>query len=189
MLTEAKQLAEFNIRRLSAFASAGSFIVGTEPSCLLTLADEYPQLSRTGTARRLAAQCVTIETFLQRELDERPGAIEFTPPGSPLLYHAHCHQKAIVGSSDPVALLRRVWGDRVSEINSRCCGMAGAFGHEIEHYDIARAIGEQRLFPAVRARGEAKVAVSGFSCRQQIEQHVGVRARHLVEYLAAQIDG
>jgi len=187
LLTEAKQLAEVNVRRLLPFVSAGAFIVGTEPSCLLTLTDEYPQLVRSGMAKRLAAQCLTIESFLRRELDERPNAIEFTPPDSPLIYHAHCHQKAIVGSTDALALLRRVWGERAREIDSGCCGMAGAFGHEVEHYDVSRAIGEQRLFPAVRARDAAEVAVSGFSCRQQIEHHTGVRPKHIVEWLAAQL--
>ncbi|MFQ5415066.1 MAG: FAD-binding and (Fe-S)-binding domain-containing protein, partial [Phycisphaerae bacterium] len=99
-------------------------------------------------------------------------------------YHAHCHQKAIVGSDDAVALLRHAFGDRAAEINSGCCGMAGAFGRETEHYDIARAIGEQRLFPAVRQRSGAAIAISGFSCREQIQHHTGVRPRHTVEYLA-----
>ena len=90
----------------------------------------------------------------------------------------------MVGSDDAMALLEHVFGDAVSEINSGCCGMAGSFGHEVEHYDIARAMGEQRLFPAVRDRGEADIAVSGFSCRQQIEHHTGVPVRHVAEYLA-----
>ena len=75
-------------------------------------------------------------------------------------------------------------GYRATEINSGCCGMAGSFGHESEHYQVSRAIGEQRLFPAIRARGDAEIAVSGFSCRAQCEHHVGVHARHVVEHLA-----
>jgi len=76
---------------------------------------------------------------------------------------------------------------QLAEINSGCCGMAGSFGHEVEHYNVARAIGEQRLFPAIRGRNGAEVAVSGFSCRQQIEHHTGVQAKHVVEYLADQL--
>ncbi|MEW6251472.1 MAG: hypothetical protein AB1716_12550, partial [Planctomycetota bacterium] len=70
------------------------------------------------------------------------------------------------------------------EINSGCCGMAGAFGHEVEHYDVAKAVGEQRLFPAIRARGDAQIAVAGFSCRHHIAHHTGVPARHWIECLA-----
>jgi Fe-S oxidoreductase len=184
LLAEARQLAEINVLRLSRAAPPGVPIVGSEPSCILTLADEYPQLVRTQGARRVASQTFTIESFLRRVLDERPDALRFRPTQSPLLYHAHCHQKAMVGSADAVALLGGAFGGGASEINSGCCGMAGAFGHEVEHYDVARAIGEQRLFPAIRGREEAEVAVSGFSCRQQIEHHTGVHPKHVVEYLA-----
>jgi len=184
LLAEARQLAENNVLRLLRAAPPGVPIVGSEPSCILTLVDEYPQLVRTQGARRVASQTFTIESFLRRVLDERPDALRFRPTASPLLYHAHCHQKAIVGSTDAVAILGAAFGDGASEINSGCCGMAGTFGHEVEHYDVARAIGEQRLFPAVRGREEAEVAVSGFSCRQQIEHHTGVHAKHVVEYLA-----
>jgi Fe-S oxidoreductase len=111
----------------------------------------------------------------------------FRPMRRSLLYHAHCHQKAMIGSSDAVAVLGAALGGAASEIDSGCCGMAGSFGHEVEHYDVARAIGEQRLFPAIRGRGGAEVAVSGFSCRQQIEHHAGAQAKHVVEYLADQM--
>jgi FAD/FMN-containing dehydrogenase/Fe-S oxidoreductase len=184
LLAEARQLAETNVLRLSRAAPVGVPIVGSEPSCILTLVDEYPQLVRTQGARRVASQTFTIESFLRSVLDERPDALRFRPTQSPLLYHAHCHQKAIVGSADAVALLGAALGGGATEINSGCCGMAGAFGHEVEHYDVARAIGEQRLFPAIRGRQEAEVAVSGFSCRQQIEHHTGVHPKHVVEYLA-----
>jgi len=187
LLAEARQLAETNVSLLSQAAPPGISIVGSEPSCILTLVDEYPQLVRTHGARRVASQTFTIESFLRRVLDERPDALRFRPAQSPLLYHAHCHQKAMVGSADAVAVLRASYGVGASEINSGCCGMAGSFGHEVEHYDVARAIGEQRLFPAIRGREKAEVAVSGFSCRQQIEHHIGVHARHLVEYLADQL--
>jgi Fe-S oxidoreductase len=82
-----------------------------------------------------------------------------------------------------MALLHRAVGDSAREINSGCCGMAGSFGHEKEHYDIAKAIAEQRLFPAIRGEPKAVVAVSGFSCRQQIEHHTGRAVRHLVQLL------
>jgi Fe-S oxidoreductase len=169
---------------LAGLAARGVPIVGTEPSCLFTLVDEYPQLVRSASARRIADRSMMLETFLRGLLDREPEALTFGVPETALLYHGHCHQKAMVGSGDAVALLKRVWGERASEINSGCCGMAGAFGHEVEHYEISRAMGEQRLFPAVRARGEAEIAVSGFSCRTQIEHHTGAPTRTLVERLA-----
>ncbi|UCC31468.1 MAG: FAD-binding protein [Phycisphaerales bacterium] len=184
LLTDAKQLAELNVRKLARFAAAGVPIVGTEPSCTLTLVDEYPQLMRTSAARKIASQTMTLETFLQRVLADDPNALTFTSRKIPLLYHAHCHQKAIVGSADALELLHNASGGAASEINSGCCGMAGAFGHEVEHYEVSRAIGEQRLFPAIRNRGDAQIAVSGFSCRQQIQHHTGVRAIHVIEHLA-----
>jgi FAD/FMN-containing dehydrogenase/Fe-S oxidoreductase len=222
LLADAQQAASYNVDLLAPLALAGVPIVGTEPSCTLTLIDEYPQLVRTSAARRIAAQTFTIETFLRRFLDDHPDALPFRASPSPsqgegqgegpcapdgpitkspnrpitnfpiggsdsprILYHAHCHQKALVGSADAVALLRRAFGDRAAEINSGCCGMAGAFGHEMEHYEVARAVGEQRLFPAIRNDPDAAVAVSGFSCRHQIEHHTDRRPRHLVELIAA----
>jgi Fe-S oxidoreductase len=183
LLTEAKKLAEYNVRILGRVAAGGVPIVGTEPSCILTLVDEYPQLFRTRTSRRIASQAQMIESFLLKVLDDDPEVLSFKQSDSPLIYHAHCHQRAIVGSADAVALLKRAWGPSASEINSGCCGMAGSFGHEKDHYEVARAIGEQRLFPAIRDRGDAQVAMSGFSCLQQIEHHTDAQPKHVVEYL------
>ena len=221
LLAEAKQAALRNVERLSPLALAGVPIVGTEPSCTLTLVDEYPQLVRTPFARRVASQTQMIETFLCRLLEDRPDVLPFRASASPfqgegrgegpcapsasitkspdhqitkssignpdsprILYHAHCHQKALVGAEDATALLSRVFGDRAGTINSGCCGMAGAIGHESEHYEIARAVGEQRLFPAIREDENATIAVSGFSCRHQIEHHTHRHPRHVVELLA-----
>jgi FAD/FMN-containing dehydrogenase/Fe-S oxidoreductase len=187
LLLDAKCLAEENVGILTRWAGGGVPIVGTEPSCISALLDEYPQLLRSPAARGVASRTELIETLLCRVLADDSGALAFSAGEAPLLYHGHCHQKALVGTGDAVSLLERAWGSTASEINSGCCGMAGAFGHEKEHYDVARAIGEQRLFPAIRDRDDARVAVSGFSCRHQIEHHTGRRARHLVEYVAERL--
>ena len=184
LLSEAQQLAEENVLKLARLTRSGTPVVGTEPSCILTLVDEYPQLVRNQAARRIASQSMMIETFLRRLLDTDPDALGVPRDKPKVLYHAHCHQKALVGSDDAVALLRRFGLEGSSEIDSGCCGMAGAFGHEKDHYDVARAVGEERLFPAVRGRGDADIAISGFSCRHQIEHHTGVPVKHLIEYLA-----
>jgi Fe-S oxidoreductase len=150
----------------------------------LTFGDEYPQLVRTRAARLVAERSRMIESFLAGVLSDRPDALHFRPPTDRVLYHGHCHQKALVGAADAMQLLTAAFGDRATQINSGCCGMAGSFGHEAEHYDVARAIGEQRLFPAVRAAPDAHVAISGFSCRQQIEHHTKASPLHIVELLA-----
>ncbi|MCH9003361.1 MAG: FAD-binding oxidoreductase, partial [Planctomycetes bacterium] len=184
LLAEAKIAAERNVWVLASWSRDGVPIVGTEPSCILTLVDEYPQLVRNRAAKRIASQAMMLETFLHRLLledDHALGSLERVPR---LLYHAHCHQKAIVGESDAQSLVRRFGADGSCGIDSGCCGMAGSFGHEKKHYEIARAIGEERLFPAVRSRGDASIAVSGFSCRCQIEHHTDAAPRHLLEYLA-----
>ncbi len=184
LLTEAKLLATANVRILGRVVGPGVPIVGTEPSSLLTLIDETPELVPTHAARRIAAQAMLIEHLLLRVLKKDPSALVFKPRTVPLQYHAHCHQKAIVGSADAMAVMRSAWGDDVSLIDTGCCGMGGSFGHEVEHYDAARAIGEERLFPVVRNRGEAEIAVSGYSCRTHIEHHTRAPVKHFVEYLA-----
>ena len=188
LLTEAKQLADQNVLTLARLTRSGVPVIGTEPSCILTLTDEYPQLVRTQAARRIAAQTVMIETFLRRLLDTDPNALGPLKRETLIRYHGHCHQKALIGSEDALALLRHFGAEESSEIDSGCCGMAGAFGHEKDHYDVARAIGEERLFPAVRNRGEASIAISGFSCRHQVEHHTGAPVKHLIEYLADALD-
>jgi FAD/FMN-containing dehydrogenase/Fe-S oxidoreductase len=184
LLSEARELAEFNVRRLALLARRNVPILGTEPSCILTLLDEYPDLVRLQAAKTVAGCVQTMESFLLRALRDQPAVLDRLKHDASILYHAHCHQKALVGSSDAVSLLKLVFGDGASEIDSGCCGMAGSFGHEVEHYDVAKAIGEDRLLPAVRDRGNAAIAVSGFSCKQQIEHHTSAQTRHVVEYVA-----
>ncbi len=184
LLNEAKLLAQDNVEILTPFAEEGLPIVGTEPSCVSALTDELPQFVRTPQARRIAELARTIETLVGHTLAERPDALNFKDGRRPLLYHGHCHQKAITGTGDAMNALRACTCGGAAEIDSGCCGMAGAFGHEVEHYDVAKAVGEQRLFPAVRNRGDADIAISGFSCRHHIEHHTGAKPRHVIEYIA-----
>ncbi len=184
LLREAKALAEANVEVLGPYAAQGIPIVGTEPSCISTLIDELPQMVRTDAARRIAERAITIEQYVARALREKPDALRFREDGVELLYHGHCHQKALMGTADANALLAACTHQKATELNTGCCGMAGAFGHEKEHYDVAKAVGEQRLFPAVRARGDAKIAISGFSCRHHIEHHTHSHPRHVIEYVA-----
>lgn len=188
LLDEAAALARENVVILGPYAEKGISIVGTEPSCASVLQDELPQFVRTPTARKIAEAAQTIEVFVSRALRENPAALKFKSGAPRVLYHGHCHQKALTGTVDGLHLLNACTGGSAEEIDSGCCGMAGSFGHEAEHYEIARAIGEQRLFPAVRRRCGAEIAVSGFSCRHQIGHHTDARPRHVIEYVAEALE-
>jgi FAD/FMN-containing dehydrogenase/Fe-S oxidoreductase len=182
MLAEAREHAGWNVERLYPYARRGVAIVGLEPSCLLTLRDEWVDLLRTDEARTVAAQSALLEQFLLRER-ERGLTLPFKPGPREALLHGHCHQKAMVGTAPTVAVLQ--WaGYRVSEVDSGCCGMAGSFGFEREHYDISVQLGNRRLAPAVKAAAaDTEVVAPGISCRQQIQHLAGRRARHPAEVL------
>ncbi|MEK6665984.1 MAG: FAD-linked oxidase C-terminal domain-containing protein, partial [candidate division NC10 bacterium] len=188
MLTEAKAHAAWNVERLLPSAERGVAIVGLEPSCLLTLRDEYIDLLRSDAARQVAKQSFLLEEFLERE--RRKGlSLPFGANGRKALLHGHCHQKALVGTGSTVAALR--WaGFDVQEMDSGCCGMAGSFGFETEHYDLSVALGNRRLVPAVKAAGpDVEVVAPGISCRQQIEHLAGRRAKHPAEVLWETLSG
>jgi Fe-S oxidoreductase len=182
MLAEAREHAAWNVARLAPYAARGVAIVGLEPSCLLTLRDESVDLVRTDEARAVARQSLLFEQFLLRER-ERGLDLRFDAHGRKALLHGHCHQKALVGTAPTVAALR--WaGFEVTEVDSGCCGMAGSFGFEREHYDVSVALGNRRLAPAVQAApADTEVVAPGISCRQQIQHLTGRRARHPAEVL------
>ena len=184
LLDTAKRHARHNVDLLFPHAEQGVPVVGCEPSCLLTLRDEYPDLLGDDKARTVAANAYLIDEFLVMLQEQGRLNLHFNESKKKLLFHGHCHQKALVGTDQSMAALRMPPGYTVEQTNAGCCGMAGSFGYEKEHYRISMAIGEERLFPAVRDKGEEwEVAVMGVSCRQQIEQGTGRRTRHLVEVL------
>jgi len=180
MLAEAREHAAWNVARLAPYALRGVPIVGLEPSCLLTLGDEYVDLLRTDEARAVAKESVLFEQLMFRE-KARGTAMPFAQHGRQALLHGHCHQKAMVGTKATVAALQ--WaGYTVTEVDSGCCGMAGSFGFEREHYDMSVALGNRRLAPAVKAAPATTTIVApGISCRQQIQHLAGRRALHPAE--------
>jgi FAD/FMN-containing dehydrogenase/Fe-S oxidoreductase len=203
MLTEAVRNAQHNVERLYRWAISGKAIIACEPSCILTIKDDYPALLR-GEGRRKAetvgAVCLTFEQFMESLLEGRlataespPGskaALEFQAGPTKILVLGHCHQRSLVGMEATLRLLRRIPGAEVIDLDAGCCGMAGSFGYEKEHYDISRAVGEQRLFPVLRNAGNETVIVApGFSCRRQIEHFVGRAARHPAQLLWSLIGG
>jgi len=169
-------------RRLAGQVAGRGPVVGVEPSCLLTLRDEYPALlPGDPRAEAVAAASTLPEELLLRAIAD--GRLALRPmAGTRIMFHGHCHQKAVTGTAVTVALLRAIPGAEVTEVDAGCCGMAGSFGFEAEHYDLSMRIGELRLFPAVRAApAETIIAASGVSCRQQIAHGTGRAARHPLE--------
>jgi Fe-S oxidoreductase len=193
LLDAARANARHNLAALRRFAEQGLPIVGVEPSCILTLKDDYLDLLPGEAAETVARQCTTIDELLEGLV--REGKLDFARRARrqddsraariPVLLHGHCHQKSLVGTAPTLEVLRAIPGFQVSEIPSGCCGMAGSFGYEAEKYDLSLKIGEQRLLPAVRqAPPEAVIVADGISCRQQIRHATGREPKHLVEVVA-----
>jgi Fe-S oxidoreductase len=185
LLDRARAMAESMTERLAPYAERGVPIVGCEPSCLLTLKEEHLSL-QPGNARAqtVADHARLVEDLLVEAIDE--GSLRLDPgskvAGSRIVFHGHCHQKALAGTKATVELLERVPGAEVAELDAGCCGMAGSFGFEAEHYELSMQIGELRLFPALRREAAGTlVAATGVSCRQQISHGVGREARHPVQ--------
>ena len=187
-LSEAKKLAKQNVEALLGFAQIGIPIVGTEPSCLLTLRDEYPDLLQDEASREVASQAFMIDELIVKVAEDDSNALRnvFGQRSlEPLQVHGHCHQKAIIGTGPTMRALELA-GFEAELIDSGCCGMAGTFGFEEEHYEISRAMGNFKLFPAIEADGKRNwgIAVSGISCRQQIDHFTSKRPKHVIEFMA-----
>lgn len=185
MVDEAIQAAKDTIDRLAPFAEAGIPIVGLEPSCLLSMRDEYLYLLPDNERVQIVADnAFTFEEFIAQLVDKGELNIEFTDAPRNLLLHGHCHQKSLTGTESSKTILSQPPGYSVSEVDSGCCGMAGAFGYEAEHYEISMAMAERRLLPAVREAGEKAIIVAaGASCREQIMHGTGRTALHPAEVL------
>ena len=196
-LKRAKVIAKENVKRLSRYESL-TCLVGIEPSAILTFRDEYPDLVPTemrAKAIQLGKRCLLYDEFLKQEIDNgHISADHFKTDEMEIWLHGHCHQKALVGIEKTVEVLKLLRSAKVHVIPSGCCGMAGSFGYEKEHYKTSLAIGEMVLFPAIRSAQKthlmsyhndcpAFVAAPGTSCRQQIFDGTGVRAVHPIEIL------
>jgi len=188
LLRQAQRLAIRNVELLEGVISAEAPLVGIEPSALLGFRDEVPDLvpaRLVAGARRLAGQALLIEEFLAREAGAgRIGPQAFTRAARQIKLHGHCHQKALGSVGATVRALELPVNYRVEVIGSGCCGMAGSFGYEAEHYGVSMQVGELVLLPAVRsAAPETLIAAPGTSCRHQIKDGTGRTALHPVEIL------
>lgn len=188
LLRRARRFAARNVELLHPIVSAETPLLGIEPSAILTFRDEYPDLLRGEAqrqARELAANCLLVEEFLAAELDAgRISASAFLPLRRIVHLHGHCQQKALASVSPMAQLLEVLAGCDVRFITSGCCGMAGSFGYEAEHYELAQKIGELVLFPRVRAAEPVDlIAAPGTSCRHQIHDATGRTALHPLQIL------
>jgi len=182
----ARAEAQRTLNALEPYARRGLPIVGLEPSCLLTLRDEFPSLIPGSATELVAAQALLFEEFVARELD----AGRWEPPlrtvAQRALVHGHCHQKAFGAMPAVMRALRAIPGLDAQAVESSCCGMAGMFGYERAHYDISMRMAERDLLPAVRAAsGETLIVADGMSCKHQIEHGAGRRPLHVAEVYAA----
>lgn len=193
-LKYAKKFAEKNVSLLADKISDSHPLIGIEPSCILSFRDEYPDLvspENRNRARELARNCSLYDEFLQKEIETgNISTNDFEDMNMDIWLHGHCHQKALVGVDKTANVFRQLLaGSKVNVIPSGCCGMAGSFGYEKEHYETSLSIGEMILFPAVRKAVSSAgatptiVAAPGTSCRQQILDGTGVKAVHPIEIL------
>jgi Fe-S oxidoreductase len=177
----AREVADFNVRQLHPFVEDGYTVVGCEPSCILTFRDEYPDLLKGHQVADVAKASFLFEEFIVNEKQAGRWKLDFKRQQPKALVHGHCHEKALIGSRYLKEALAMAY--KVEEIDSGCCGMAGSFGYEKEHYDVSIAIGRRRLFPAVENNPDAIVIAPGISCRQQVEHATGRRPLHPAEAL------
>ncbi|MDP2335543.1 MAG: FAD-linked oxidase C-terminal domain-containing protein [Bacteroidota bacterium] len=188
LLRKAKQIANFNVEQLSGIILAETPLIGIEPSTILTFRDEYPELVDSHLqekARNLAKNTLMLEEFLVLEMEK--GNIrsdQFCADEKNIRLHGHCQQKAIASTMPTKKMLELPVNYSVQEIKSGCCGMAGSFGYEKEHYELSMQIGELDLFPAVRkSTSEEIIAAPGTSCRHHIEDGTGRKVLHPVEVM------
>ncbi len=189
LLSKAADRAKATVGRLHRYVEDGIPIVGCEPSCLLTFRDEFLDLIGSPEGEAVAQHSFLLEEFLLDRYRRGELRAAFRETGRRVLFHGHCHQKAAVGTRPTMDALHLIPGLAVEEIDAGCCGMAGSFGFEKEHYDLSLAIGRQRLFSAIeRAENRVEIVASGVSCRQQILHGTERVARHPVELLNESLD-
>jgi Fe-S oxidoreductase len=185
-LDEAKAFADRNVALYGDCVSAETPLLGIEPSAIYTFTDEYPKLaSDSKAAKELAQYCLPLESFLAQELKAgKLQATQFHTETKEVKIHAHCYQKALGSPADTFQILNLPKNYTVRMLNTGCCGMAGSFGYEKEHYEISMQVGEERLFPAVRKTDpEVLIAANGTSCRHQIQDGTQRESLHPITIL------
>jgi FAD/FMN-containing dehydrogenase/Fe-S oxidoreductase len=188
LLKTAKKIANKNVLLLKDIIKDEAPLIGIEPSAILTFRDEYPEIvddQLKDAARKLGSRALMLDEFICREVEKgKIRSDQFTKDYKSIKLHGHCQQKAISSTSFTRKMLTIPVNYQVEEIPSGCCGMAGSFGYEKEHYELSMKIGEMVLFPSIRSSSEDTVIVApGTSCRNQIMEGTGRRALHPVEIM------
>jgi Fe-S oxidoreductase len=186
LLEQAKDLANENVAIFKDLITEKTPLIGIEPSAILTFKDEYLRLADDkASAEKIAKHTFLIEEFIQQEI--KLGHIkseQFTSEAKTIKFHGHCHQKSFGNQLSSFDVLNLPKNYRVTIIPSGCCGMAGSFGYEKEHYEVSMQVGEQTLFPAVRnASKDVVISANGTSCRHQIKDGTQREAKHPVTIL------
>lgn len=186
LLEQAKRLANENVSVFKNLVSETTPLIGIEPSAILTFKDEYIKLADDkSSAEQIAKHTFLIEEFIQQEVklgNIKPS--QFTSEAKIIKFHGHCHQKALTSQASSFEVLNLPKNFKVTLIPSGCCGMAGSFGYEKEHYDVSMQIGEQTLFPAIRhSEKDTIISANGTSCRHQIKDGTGRIAKHPISIL------
>lgn len=188
LLNTAKKIASSNVEQLSGMVNENTPLIGIEPSAILSFRDEYPELvseSLREKAKKLAKNCLLFEEFFIRQVEAVAiSKSQFTSNNLNIKLHGHCQQKAVASTTPTKLMLSFPENYSVTEIPSGCCGMAGSFGYEKEHYDLSMRVGELVLFPEIRqTQPEITIAAPGTSCRHQIKDGTGRNALHPVEVM------
>jgi hypothetical protein len=183
-IDEARTEATRLLNALAPFAKRGLPVIGLEPSCLLMLRDEYHAMGLGERVATIAKSALLLEEFLAREHSAKRLELRLKPMAEKILVHGHCHQKAFGAMEAMRKVLGLVPELQVEFIESSCCGMAGSFGMEAEHYEVSMQMGELALFPQVRAaEADTLLIANGTSCRHQIRDGAGREAQHLAQVL------
>ena len=192
LLRRARGFATKNVEALHPLITEKTPLIGLEPSAILTFRDEYPDLLRGNLqtkARELGSHCLMVEDFLAREMDAgRIRTTSFDQSAKTVHLHGHCHQKALGSLTPTVRILEQLSGCEVRIIPSGCCGMAGSFGYEAEHFELSQKVAELVLFPAIRKVSDKDlIAAAGTSCRHQIKDGIHRQALHPIQILRSAI--
>jgi len=183
-LKQAKKKALGVITNYLSYAQKNIPIVGLEPSCILTLRDELLALVPGKDSDTIAQATFTFDEFVADRI-KKSGQSPFKHLSKKVYFHGHCHQKSLVGTEITHDILKAVPDLDFEEIKSGCCGLAGSFGYEKEHYALSMEIGEDRLFPAIRnTKSDSLIIANGLSCRSQIEHGTQRHTYHLAEVLS-----
>lgn len=186
LLEQAKAFANKNVSVFKDLISKDTPLIGIEPSAILSFKDEYLKLANDKTsAEHIAKHTFLIEEFIQSEIElGNITSDRFTKESKTIKFHGHCHQKALRNQLSSFSVLNLPKNYKVTIIPSGCCGMAGSFGYEKEHYEVSMQIGEQTLFPVVRkAKDSVIISANGTSCRHQIKDGTGKEAKHPITIL------